>query len=199
MKTYQLFATTPLAMETILADELRLLGADNIKQSLAGVAFQGSLETAYRVCLWSRIANRVLLVLSSFPVASQHDLYDGVYKINWFEHMKPDDSFAVSFSAKHSKVITNTHFGALKVKDAVVDQMRSKFNKRPAINIHQPDIRINLYLHGETAQLSLDLSGESLHRRGYRDITIKAPIKENLAAAMLLRSNWVEIAEQGLI
>ena len=194
MKSHPLFATCPKAMEPILAEELHELGAINIKQMLAGVAFEGSLKTAYSVCLWSRIANRVLLVISDFGVLDQEDLYQAVYKINWFEHMKPDDSLAVTFSAKNSKVINNTHFGALKVKDAIVDQMRVKFNKRPNISIHQPDIRINLYLNGDKARLSLDLSGESLHRRGYRDINIAAPIKENLAAAMLYRSNWLEMA-----
>ncbi|CAA9890450.1 23S rRNA m2G2445 methyltransferase / 23S rRNA m7G2069 methyltransferase [Candidatus Methylobacter favarea] len=196
MSIYQLFATTPKAMETILAEELQALGMTGIKLSVAGVAFEGNLETAYRVCLWSRIANRVLLVLSSFQVKTQNDLYDGVARINWFEHMEPEDSLAVSFSAKNSAAINNTHFSALKVKDAIVDQMRAKFHKRPSINTDQPHIRINVYLHGETAQLSLDLSGESLHRRGYRDINIKAPIKENLAAAMLLRSEWPKIAKQ---
>jgi 23S rRNA (guanine2445-N2)-methyltransferase / 23S rRNA (guanine2069-N7)-methyltransferase len=196
MSTYQLFATTPKAMETILTEELQSFGINNIKATMAGVAFQGDLEIAYRACLWSRTANRILLVLSTFDVKTQQDLYNGVQKINWFEHINPEDSFAVSFSAKNSQAINNTHFGALKVKDAIVDQMREKFQKRPGINTEQPHIRINVYLHGETAQLTLDLSGESLHRRGYRDINIKAPIKENLAAAMLLRSGWPEIAKQ---
>jgi 23S rRNA (guanine2445-N2)-methyltransferase / 23S rRNA (guanine2069-N7)-methyltransferase len=194
--TYQLFATTPKAMETILTDELQTLGIKNIKATMAGVAFQGDLATAYRVCLWSRTANRVLLVLSSFEVKTQDDLYKGVQKINWFQHINPEDSFAVSFSAKNSAAINNTHFGALKVKDAIVDQMRAKFQKRPSIDTEQPNIRINVYLNGEAAQLSLDLSGESLHRRGYRDVSIKAPMKENLAAAMLLRSGWSQIAKQ---
>jgi len=196
MSTYQLFATTPKAMETILSDELQTLGVNNIKATMAGVAFQGDLETAYRACLWSRTANRILLVLSSFEVKSQEDLYKGVQKINWFLHINPENSIAVSFSAKNSTAINNTHFGALKVKDAIVDQMRAKFQKRPSINTEQPNIRINVYLNGETAQLSLDLSGESLHRRGYRDVSIKAPMKENLAAAMLLRSGWPQIAKQ---
>ncbi|MDP3877708.1 MAG: bifunctional 23S rRNA (guanine(2069)-N(7))-methyltransferase RlmK/23S rRNA (guanine(2445)-N(2))-methyltransferase RlmL [Methylobacter sp.] len=196
MPTYQLFATTPKAMESILSDELRAIGVSHIKATLAGVAFQGDLETAYRACLWSRTANRILLVLSSFEVKSQQDLYDGVQKIDWFEHINPEDSFAVSFSAKNSEAINNTHFGALKVKDAIVDQMRARFQTRPSINTEQPNIRINVYLNGESAQLSLDLSGESLHRRGYRDVSIKAPMKENLAAAMLLRSGWPQIAQQ---
>lgn len=197
MTDLQFFATTPKAMEDILVTELTQLGAKNVKAALAGAYFEGSVATAYRVCLWSRIANRVLLTLSTFNVASQEDLYQGIYQINWFDHMGPDDSFAVSFNAKGSKVINNTHFGAIKVKDAVVDQMRKKFNKRPDVNTTQPNIRINVYLQNEQATLSLDLSGDSLHRRGYRDISITAPIKENLAAAILYRSQWQKIAEQG--
>jgi 23S rRNA (guanine2445-N2)-methyltransferase / 23S rRNA (guanine2069-N7)-methyltransferase len=183
-------------MEGILADELQGLSIQPVKSTIAGVAFQGDLETAYRACLWSRTANRILLVLSSFSVKTQEDLYNGVQKINWFEHMDPDGSFAVTFSAKNSPAINNTHFGALKVKDAIVDQMRANYKVRPNIDTERPQILINVYLHAESAQLSLDLSGESLHRRGYRDINIKAPIKENLAAAMLLRSGWPEIAKQ---
>ncbi len=197
MTLYPLFATTPKAMEGILANEIKALGGQNVKEKMAGVAFDGDLALAYRVCLWSRTANRVFLPLSSFEVKSQQDLYDGVHKINWFEHLKPDDSLAVSFSSKNNPAINNTHFGALKVKDAIVDQMRAKFNKRPNIDTDRPSIRVNVYLHNETAQLSLDLSGESLHKRGYRDISIAAPIKENLAAAILLRAGWPKIAEQG--
>jgi 23S rRNA (guanine2445-N2)-methyltransferase / 23S rRNA (guanine2069-N7)-methyltransferase len=197
MPSFPLFATTPKGMETILVEELQSFGIEKLKSTLAGVAFDGDLETAYRVCLWSRIANRVLLVLSSFEVKTQDDLYYGVKKINWFEHMRPEDSFAVSFSAKDAPAINNTHFGALRVKDAIVDQMRAKFHKRPSIDTERPGIRINVYLQGQEAQLSLDLSGESLHRRGYREINVKAPIKENLAAAMLLKSGWTAIAEKG--
>jgi len=197
MKEYQLFASTPKAMENILADELKELGAKDVHPKLAGVSFQGNLEMAYRACLWSRTANRILLPLSSFEVNSKEDLYDAVKKINWFDHFKPDDTFVVSFSAKHSDVINNSHFGSLVVKDAIVDQMRAKFHKRPNIDTHRPNIRINVYLNAENAQLSLDLSGESLHKRGYRAENVTAPIKENLAAAMLLRCGWPEIAKKG--
>lgn len=197
MSTYELFASTPKAMEDILADELKSLGITHTKATIAGVAFQGDLEMAYRACLWSRTANRILLILSSFLVTSQEDLYNGIYKINWSEHLATDGSFAVTFNVKNSEVINNSHFGALKVKDAIVDQMRQKFGTRPNIDTERPSIRINVHLHGEKAQLSLDLSGESLHRRGYRDVSISAPIKENLAAAMLLRCGWPEIAKQG--
>ncbi len=196
MNHFQLFATCPKALEATVAEELRNLGATDIKQTVAGVAFNGTLETAYRCCLWSRCANRILLILENFSVTTQHDLYRGINKINWFEHLNPSGSFAVSFSARNCKAINNTHFGALKVKDAIVDQMRSKFHKRPDIDTERPDIRINVHVNGDKAQLSLDLSGESLHKRGYRDNRVPAPIKENLAAAMLIRSKWPEIAEQ---
>ncbi len=194
--TRSFFATTPKAMEPILTEELQALGVQNYKATLAGVAFTGDLALAYRVCLWSRTANRVFLELSSFAVNSQDDLYRGVQNINWYEHINPEDSIAVTFNAKNSEVINNSHFGALKVKDAIVDQMREKFGQRPSVDTERPTLRINVHLQGETAQLSLDLSGDSLHRRGYRDINIAAPIKENLAAAMLLRSGWPAIAKQ---
>ncbi|MGD0958461.1 MAG: bifunctional 23S rRNA (guanine(2069)-N(7))-methyltransferase RlmK/23S rRNA (guanine(2445)-N(2))-methyltransferase RlmL [Methylomonas sp.] len=197
MTEYQLFATTPKAMEDILAAEIAALGGRNIQNKLAGVAFQGDLETAYRACLWLRTANRVLLLLRQFPVASQQDLYAGVQTIDWSLHLDAESSLAVSFSVKNNPAIINSHFGALKVKDAIVDQLRAKFAKRPDIDVKCPDIRVNVYLHNETAQLSLDLSGESLHKRGVREINVAAPIKENLAAALLLKSGWPEIAAQG--
>src|SRR5574343_201166 len=197
MTHYQLFATTPKAMEGILANEIETLGGQNVQQKLAGVAFKGDLEMAYKACLWSRTANRILLLLSSFELKSQQDLYDGVKRINWLEHMQPEDSLAVSFSSKNNPAINNTHFGAQKVKDAIVDQMRAKFNKRPSVDTDRPSLRINVYLHNETAQLILDLSGESLHKSGYRDISIAAPIKENLAAAILLRVGWPKMAAEG--
>jgi 23S rRNA (guanine2445-N2)-methyltransferase / 23S rRNA (guanine2069-N7)-methyltransferase len=195
--THEFFATTPKALEGILTNELVSLGVTQFKATTAGVAFSGGLELAYRVCLWSRVANRVLLVLSQFDVKTQHDLYAGIQAINWFEHMNAEDSFAVTFSAKNSTVIVNSHFGALKVKDAIVDQMRAKFGVRPSIDTERPNIRLNVHLNGEKAQLSLDLSGESLHKRGYRDVSIEAPMKENLAAAILLRCGWDTLSAEG--
>ena len=196
MTNYTLFATTPKAMENLLQNEIIALGGINTRPTLAGVAFEGTLETAYKICLWSRTANRLLLQLAQFEVHSQDDLYQGIQHINWSEHLKPDGSFAVNFNAKHSKAITHTHFGALKVKDAIVDQLRSQFHTRPNIDTQTPDIRLNVYLDGTQATLSLDLSGDSLHKRGYRDHHVPAPIKENLAAAILIRSGWPDMARQ---
>jgi 23S rRNA (guanine2445-N2)-methyltransferase / 23S rRNA (guanine2069-N7)-methyltransferase len=184
-------------MEGILASEIEALGGQNIQQKMAGVAFQGDLAIAYQACLWLRTANRILLLLGSFEVKSQEDLYAGIQRTDWSEHLNPEDSFAVSFNSKNNPAINNTHFGALKVKDAIVDQMRAKFNDRPNIDTDRPNIRVNVYLHHDIAQLSLDLSGESSHKRGYREVSIAAPIKENLAAAILLRADWQKISKQG--
>lgn len=197
MTDYQLFATTPKAMEDILANELKALGAKNVKQKMAGVAFEGDLKLAYQACLWLRTASRVLLLLDTFEVKSQQDLYAGVQRTDWSKHLNADDSLAVSFNSKNNSAITHSHFGALKVKDAIVDQMRSQFGTRPDIDTERPSIRVNVYLHNEIAQLSLDLSGESLHKRGYRATQVIAPIKESLAAAMLLRVGWPAMAAQG--
>ena len=196
MERQNYIATAPMRMEQLLAEELRNLGAADVSESRVGAAFSGSLETAYRACLWSRVANRILLPLAEFPAPTAEALYDGVQRICWSEHFSVNDSFAVEFNSSRSQ-ITHSHFGALKVKDAIVDQFRDLQGARPSVETAQPDIRVNLYLLQDQATLSLDLSGESLHRRGYRAQGLAAPLKENLAAAILLRAGWPEIAAQG--
>ncbi len=162
----------------------------------AGVIFSGSLEVAYRACLWSRVANRILLPLTEFTASNPDQLYKGIQQINWSEHLTVTGSLAVDFTTSQS-TITHSHFAAQKVKDAVVDQFRQQFNERPSVQLEKPSIRINVYLNRDIAIVSLDLSGESLHRRGYRSAGGEAPLKENLAAAILLRASWPEIAKQG--
>jgi len=192
----RLFASAPRGIEPLLADELCALGAGNIKETRAGVTFDGDLTLAYRVCLWSRVANRVLLPLAQFPASTPEALYDGVRGIDWVEHLDQNGTLAVDFNAYRS-AITHTHYGALKVKDAVVDQFRERTGVRPSVATNEPDVRINVYVHADVASLSIDLSGESLHRRGYRVDTVTAPLKENLAAAILLRAGWPAIAREG--
>lgn len=194
--TQSFFATAPLGLELLLADELRGLGVSDAREARAGVAFSGELATAYRVCLWSRLANRVLLKLDSFPAATPEELYAGVGRIDWGEHMPPDASLAVDFASSRSK-IAHTQFGAQKVKDAVVDQFREVCGLRPSVRLDRPDVRINVYLDKDIASLALDLSGESLHKRGYRLEGGSAPLKENLAVAILLRAGWPDIAKAG--
>jgi len=194
--TRPFFATCPKGIEPLLADELRQLGAEMVKETRAGVAFEGVLAIGYRACLWSRLASRILLPLTNFPAPTPEELYAGVQTIAWKEHLAAEGTLAVDFTTSQS-AITHSHYGALKVKDAIVDQLRDEFGVRPSIDTAQPDIRVNVYLLRDQATVSLDLSGESLHRRGYRTQTVQAPLKENLAAAILLRANWPAIAKQG--
>lgn len=187
------FATAPKGIESLLAEELRRLGAGEVRETRAGVAFAGDLRTAYRACLWSRLANRILLPLARFAAATPEALYAGVQSINWDEHLAVDGSLAIDFTASQSR-ITHSHYGALKAKDAVVDQFRDRHGRRPDVARVRPAIRINIYLHKDEATVSLDMSGESLHRRGYRLEGMAAPLKENLAAAILLRAGWPKAA-----
>ena len=190
------FATCPKGIESLLADELRAFGAEEVKETRAGVAFAGALATGYRACLWSRLASRVLLSFERFAAPSAEALYEGVQRIRWREHLDPNGTLAVDLTGSTTG-ITHSHFGALKVKDAIVDQLRAESGVRPSIDTERPDLRVNVYLHRDEAMVSLDLSGESLHRRGYRTQAGEAPLKENLAAAILLRANWPAIASQG--
>ena len=191
-----LFATAPKGLELLLVDELRALGAINPSEKLAGVTFTGDLTLAYKACLWSRFANRILLNLESVPAESPEALYKGVQTIKWSEHIHPDATIAVHFVCSQS-TITHTLFGAQKVKDAIVDQLREQFGVRPSVSRERPDVSIYVYLYKNIAAISLDLSGESLHKRGYRLISGSAPLKENLAAAILQRAGWPAIAKEG--
>ncbi len=191
-----LFATSPKGLEGLLADELRQLGAGGVRETRAGVSFEGDLRIAYRACLWSRLANRILLPLASFTAATPEALYDGVQTISWEDHLAVDDSLAVDFTTSQSR-ISHSQYGALKAKDAIVDQFRERYGRRPNVERIRPALRINIYLHRDEATVSIDLSGESLHRRGYRGEAMAAPMKENLAAAVLLRAGWPAVAEAG--
>ena len=193
--TFALFATTAKGMEELLVAEVRALGGRDVEATRAGAAFRGGLEVAYRVCLWSRVANRVLLPLATFPAATPKALYEGVRTIRWSLHLDARRTFAVDCAVSHSQ-ITHSHFAALKTKDAIVDQLRERTGTRPSIDVTRPDVRVNLYLHEDRAAISIDLSGESLHRRAYRQSGGAAPLKENLAAAVLLLAEWPQRATE---
>ncbi len=190
------FASCPKGLEELLASELESLGADQVRLTVAGVYADGSLEFAYRACLWSRLANRILLPLDKFAVNSADDLYEGVKAIPWHQHLTPRQTIAVDFIGSND-AIRHTQFGAQRVKDAVVDLIQERFKDRPDVDLRNPDIRINVHLSRDMANVSLDMSGDSLHKRGYRTAMVPAPLKENLAAALLLRAGWPAIAEAG--
>ena len=196
MLTQQFFATAPLGMEPLLAAELESLGGAEVKQERAGVRFSGDLEIAYKACLWSRLASRILLPLVNFEALDPEQLYTEVLKVDWSEHLSATNTLAVDCTLVSSK-INHTRYGALRVKDAIVDQFRSRSGERPSVSVERPDLRLNLHIYKDQATLSLDLSGESLHRRGYRIDGVHAPLKENLAAAILIRSGWPDICAAG--
>lgn len=153
------------------------------------VSFSGGLELAYRACIYSRLANRVLVVLAQGKSVNADDLYQLASKIDWPQQFASSASFAVQFVGVN-RDINNTQFGALKVKDAIVDSFIEDGQARPNVERQQPDIQFHVRLRRETAFICVDLSGSSLHQRGYRELTGDAPLKEQLAAAILYRSGW---------
>ncbi|HAT3632167.1 bifunctional 23S rRNA (guanine(2069)-N(7))-methyltransferase RlmK/23S rRNA (guanine(2445)-N(2))-methyltransferase RlmL [Raoultella ornithinolytica] len=185
-----LFASTARGLEELLKTELEALGAVDCQVAQGGVHFQGDTRLLYQSLMWSRLASRIMLPLGQCSVYSDLDLYLGVQAIPWTEIFTPDATFAVHFSGLNDE-IRNSQYGALKVKDAIVDSFTRKNLPRPNVDRENPDLRINVWLNKETAHISLDLSGEGLHLRGYRDGTGMAPIKETLASAIVMRSGWV--------
>ena len=191
-----LFASCPKGLESLLATELTELKADNVRETVAGVSFNGDMELAYRACLWSRLASRILLRLCEITADQRDNLYQGVQSVDWSDHLDQSTSFRVDFSGS-TPDIQHTRYGAQLVKDAIVDQLKARFGWRPTVNAAKPDVRVNVHARGEKAFVSIDLSGQSLHQRGYRLEAGEAPLKENLAAAILLRAGWPDVAKQG--
>jgi 23S rRNA (guanine2445-N2)-methyltransferase / 23S rRNA (guanine2069-N7)-methyltransferase len=183
------FATCPKGLEYLLVDELKALGADGVREALAGVYFEGPVEIAYRACLWSRLASRILLPIAEFACANEEDLYAGVQAIDWSAHLRADGTLAVDASLVQSQ-LKHARYAEQKTKDAIVDQFRQASGQRPSVDTDQPDLRINLFVKRDRATVSIDLSGDALHRRGWRLEQGAAPIKENLACAVLIRAGW---------
>ncbi len=193
---YEFYANCPKGLEQLLQKEVIDLGGEFKRETVGGIWFESELATAYRICLWSRIANKVFLQLISAKVTTAEDLYECVSEIAWQDHISPNGKLWVDFQGSN-RSIRNSQFGAVKVKDAVVDRLRNQFSVRPDVDKQSPNLIINARLAKGKLSLLLDLCGESLHRRGYRLDQGAAPLKENLAAGILYRSNWPNIAAQG--
>jgi 23S rRNA (guanine2445-N2)-methyltransferase / 23S rRNA (guanine2069-N7)-methyltransferase len=189
-------ATAPVGAASVLAEELAQFGAEDIRERSHDVKFQGTLEVGYRTCLWSRTATRVLLSLGSIDATSSKNVYEAVKRIDWREHVAPGATLACDCSGGNES-IRHTIYGSQLLKDAVCDNLRDATGERPNIKPERPDVLLHLHVEGPTALLSVDFSGESLHRRGYRSEGGRAPLKENVAAAVLLRAGWTSTAEQG--
>jgi 23S rRNA (guanine2445-N2)-methyltransferase / 23S rRNA (guanine2069-N7)-methyltransferase len=194
MGTY--FATAARGTEYLLAEELRGLGATGVTESRSGVYFSGDLETAYRVCLWSRVASRVLKEIGRFPAVDADALYAGVRTIDWPSLLEPGASIAVEVNGTTPE-LANSHFSALRIKDAVVDSVQEAGLERPSVDVKSPGFGIFALLRKGEVRVSFDLAGRPLHRRGYRQEAGEAPLRETLAAALLLRCGWPDIAANG--
>lgn len=185
----QLFATTARGFEELLKSELTELGAQDAKVAQGGVHYWADDETLYRTLLWSRLSSRILLPIVQAKVFSDLDLYSAVVGVNWLDYFDEKVHFFVDFNGTNQE-IRHTQFGAMRVKDGIVDYFERHGRARPNVDKEQPDIRIHAYLNRDEVVLSLDLSGDALHMRGYREDTGKAPLRETLAAAIVLRSGW---------
>jgi 23S rRNA (guanine2445-N2)-methyltransferase / 23S rRNA (guanine2069-N7)-methyltransferase len=193
---YSLFLSCPKGLEYLLEEEVNALGLTSTRVSPQGVYGEANLMTLYQLCLWSRIANRVQLILFSGYAANERALHELCTEFHWQTVFSPDKTIAIEFHGT-SEHIRNTMFGAQVVKDAIVDHFRRLSHSRPSVDKENPQILLHAYLKNELLTLSFDLTGYSLHQRGYRSKAGQAPLKENVAAAMLIRAKWPELAAQG--
>jgi putative N6-adenine-specific DNA methylase len=183
------FATTAAGTERALADELRELGILRLRPDRAGVSFSGKWEHAFRVCLESRIAVRVLHPVAEFECRDGQELYDGVRAVDWSEHLHESLTLAVT-SVSRDSALSHTMFVSQRTKDAIVDQLRDRTGARPSVDRRDPDLAVFVRIVRDRATVALDLAGESLHRRGFRGPGERAPLKETLAAAILRLGGW---------
>jgi 23S rRNA (guanine2445-N2)-methyltransferase / 23S rRNA (guanine2069-N7)-methyltransferase len=190
------FATAPRGLYDLLARELTQIGAFDVRERSGGVQFSGGLDIGYRACLWSRIASRVLLEIAQFDAPDEAAFHRGVAAFDWVPHIDPARTIACEFTGTHP-TITNSHFGALRLKDGICDRLREEVGVRPDVAMSRPAVRIIAHAVGERITLSLDLAGEGLHRRGYRTEAGEAPLRENLAAGVLLRARWDQASARG--
>ncbi|MBY8222001.1 bifunctional 23S rRNA (guanine(2069)-N(7))-methyltransferase RlmK/23S rRNA (guanine(2445)-N(2))-methyltransferase RlmL [Vibrio fluvialis] len=187
----QYLAVTSNGLENLLVEELTNLGIVDAKPVQAGVKFKATNEQIYRCCLWSRLASRFVRVVAEFNCQNDMDLYLSATAINWVNHFHSTKKFVVDFNGTNRE-IRNSQYGAMKVKDAVVDCFEKKNLPRPSISKDHPDLRIHVRLHNDKALLGIDMVGGGLHMRGYRPESGKAPLRETLAAAIVMRSGWDE-------
>ena len=190
------FASCGKGLEYLLADELQALGCARATATMAGANVEGTLEDAQRAVLWSQLASRVLWPIAEFDCADEHALYAGACAVDWAQHIGPMHSIAIDAHVSGA-AITHARYAAQRVKDAIVDVLRQQTGQRPDVDVEAPDVRISLVLRKGRAILSIDLSGGPMHRRGWRKVQGVAPLKETVAAAVLLRGGWPKAYAEG--
>ena len=189
LQEQEIIAKTFMGLEPVLAKELTQLGANNVEIGRRMVSFTGNKELMYRANFQLHTAIRILKPIRHFKAKSADDVYEEIKKIDWTEYLGSDKTFAVD-AVVFSEEFRHSKFVSYKVKDAIVDQFRERTGKRPNISVANPDLRLNIHIAEDQCTLSLDSSGESLHRRGYRQESVEAPLNEVLAAGMILMSGW---------
>ncbi|HYX19135.1 MAG TPA: THUMP domain-containing protein [Nostoc sp.] len=185
----QYFATVARGLETLAAQELEQLGAHSVEPGFCGVAFEGDRTLLYRVNLWARLPFRILVNIHEFPCLDAKDLYRGIQSIDWQNYLTPDMTLAVNTTGKNNH-LNHSHFTSLQIKNAIVDQQKENLGERSNVELHEPDVRVNVHIERDSCTVKLDSSGNSLHRRGYRPAVGAAPLKESLAAALIQLSGW---------
>jgi len=186
---FNITVTTLAGLEEVLAEELRALDMDYIKIGVRAVTCSGTMRQMYEANLWCRTAIRVLKPIRTFKARDEQDLYEQVQKIKWSDYLDVKQTFAINAAVSHS-TFEHSLFVAQLTKDAIVDQFRKATGERPSVDLNRPDLRLNLHMHENMVTLSLDSSGDSLHRRGYRLQTNVAPLNEVLAAGIVALSGW---------
>ena len=189
MANMRFFATAAKGAESLVSQELAAIGAQNIRSTVGGVHFDGGLETLYRANLSLRTANRVLMPIAEFACPTPEALYENARKVRWRDWMTVDTTFAVDCNCRDSQ-ISHSHYAALKIKDAIVDQFRDRIGRRPNVDRRRPALQINAHIARDRCVLNLDASGDRLHRRGYRRQATDAPLRETLAAAIVELVEW---------
>ncbi len=186
---FKMIAKTIFGLEEVLSTELQRLGAKNVEVHNRAVSFTGDKGFMYKANICLRTALRVLVPIETFTIKDEKSLYDAIQSINWEDYMDVTDTLAID-TVLNSDLFTHSQYLSQKAKDAIVDQFRIKHNERPSVDLDRPTLRIHLHVFKDTCTVALDSSGESLHKRGYRDKTNLAPLNEVLAAGMVLLSGW---------
>ena len=189
-RDFKMTATTLKGLESVLAGELKTLGAKDIKESIRSVSFKGDKGFLYKANIALRTAIRVLKPIKSCKIYDEEDLYEAIQKIKWEKYIDPEGTFSISAVVNSKNFTSNSHYIALKSKDAIADYFRHKYSKRPNVDLKYPDLKIHVHIQKDWCTISLDSSGDSLHKRGYRSATNIAPINEVLAAGLVMLSGF---------
>ncbi|MFQ3181744.1 MAG: putative N6-adenine-specific DNA methylase [Polaribacter sp.] len=189
-KDFKMTATTLFGLEGVLAEELKNLGAQEVKEAVRSVTFRGDKGFLYKANIALRTAVRILKPIKICKIYDEEDLYDAIQKIKWENYLEVEGTFAIGAVVNSKNFTTNSHYISLKSKDAVADYFRHKYSKRPNVDLKYPDVKIHIHIQKEWLTVSIDSSGDSLHKRGYRTATNIAPINEVLAAGMVLLSGY---------